>query len=221
VLLSLLFVEPGHAIVDTARFFSVTAVTTFGGAYAILSYVADQAVTNHGWLTQRDMVAGLAMAETTPGPLIMVVQFVGFMAAYSAPGDLSPIVAGVIASVVVTWVTFIPSLAVILTAAPRVERLRQSPRFQRASAGSIAVAIGGIIDLGLTFSSHVLFDDHTAFSSSLFSSEIPRMSTLNVGAFALLLVAGILVLKTQWTTTRVMAACLVLGLVGHPVTAMF
>jgi chromate transporter len=163
------------------------------------------------------MVAGLAMAETTPGPLIMVVQFVGFMAAYSAPGDLPPVVAGVIASVVVTWVTFIPSLAVILTAAPRAERLRRSARFHRATAGSIAVAIGGIIDLGLNFASHVLFDEHSDYSSSLIKVKLPQVSTLNGGALALLLLSCLLVLKARWTTTRVMATCLIVGLIGHTV----
>lgn len=220
-LLCLLVVDPDHAIIDTARFFALTAVTTFGGAYAILSYVADQAVNTRGWLSQRDMVAGLAMAETTPGPLIMVVQFVGFMAAYSAPGDLPPILAGLIASVVVTWVTFVPSIAVIMSAAPRVEWLRRSPRFQRATAGCIAVAIGGIADLGLSFASHVLFDQHSVRSTSIFELETPDLTTLDLGAFGLLIIAGLLVARAKWTTTRTMMMCLVIGLAGHALFATF
>ena len=113
--------------VDQGLFFSGAAVVTFGGAYAVLAYVAQQAVNVYGWLAPGEMVRGLALAETTPGPLIMVVQFVAFVGAYRNPGSLDPWVAAVLASLLVTWVTFVPCFLFVLLGAPYVERLRQQP----------------------------------------------------------------------------------------------
>ena len=114
----------GSVFTEQGLFFSGAAVVTFGGAYAVLAYVAQQAVEVYGWLAPREMVRGLALAETTPGPLIMVVQFVAFLGAYRDPGDLDPWVAAVLASLLVTWVTFVPSFLFVLLGAPYMERLR-------------------------------------------------------------------------------------------------
>ena len=120
------FVSSTDVFVDQGLFFSGAAVVTFGGAYAVLAYVAQQAVNVYGWLAPGEMVRGLALAETTPGPLIMVVQFVAFVGAYRNPGALDPWVAAVLASLLVTWVTFVPCFLFVLLGAPYVERLRHN-----------------------------------------------------------------------------------------------
>ncbi|MEN3616257.1 chromate transporter, partial [Plantactinospora sp. ZYX-F-223] len=114
----------GSVYTQQGLFFSGTAVVTFGGAYAVLAYVAQRAVEDYGWLSAGDMVRGLALAESTPGPLIMVVQFVAFLGAYHHPGSLDPWVAGIVGSLLTTWVTFVPCFLFILLGAPYVERLR-------------------------------------------------------------------------------------------------
>jgi chromate transporter len=123
-----------------AAFFSKMAVVTFGGAYAVLAYVAQQAVETHGWLGPGEMLDGLGMAETTPGPLIQVVQFVGFLAAYRQPGALPPWIAGTLAALLTTWVTYVPCFLWIFLGAPYVERLRES-RALRGALASITAAI--------------------------------------------------------------------------------
>ena len=126
----------GHVLVDLGTFFSRAAVVTFGGAYAVLAYVAAAAVDGYGWLAPREMLDGLGLAETTPGPLIMVVQFVAYLAGYRAPWPFdSPVLAGVVASVVVVWATFVPSFVFVLAGAPHLEALRRRPRLGAALAG--------------------------------------------------------------------------------------
>ena len=147
-----------HVLVELGVFFSQVAVMTFGGAYAVLSYVAQQAVHHYGWLTPGEMVDGLGMAETTPGPLIMVVQFVGYLAAYRHPGPLDPVWAGVIGSLVVTWVTFVPCFLWIFLGAPYVESLRRNRALASMLAAITAAVVGVIGNLSAWFALHVLFD---------------------------------------------------------------
>ena len=151
-----------HVLTEVALFFSGAAMVTFGGAYAVLAYVAQQAVEVHGWLLPGEMLDGLGMAETTPGPLVQVVQFVGFMAAWRESGGLSPLAAGLAGSVITTWVTFAPCFLWIFTLAPYVEWLRGQPRLASALRAVTAAVVGVIAQLAVWFALHVLFAEQTA-----------------------------------------------------------
>ena len=140
-----------------AAFFTRVAAVTFGGAYAALAYVAQEAVHRYHWVLASEMLDGLGLAETTPGPLIQVVQFVGFMGGYRAPGPLAPMAGGILASVVVAWVTFAPSFLWVLTGAPYVERLRTSRSVSGVLAGISAAVVGVILNLSVWFALHVAF----------------------------------------------------------------
>jgi chromate transporter len=145
------------AFAQIAIFFSQMAVVTFGGAYAVLAYVAQQAVEHYGWLAPGEMLDGLGLAETTPGPLILVLQFVGFLAAYRDPGGLGPLVAGTLGAVLTLWVTFVPCFLWIFLGAPYVESLRGHRGLAAALAGITAAVVGIILNLALWFALHVLF----------------------------------------------------------------
>ncbi|MCW6005958.1 chromate efflux transporter, partial [Micromonospora sp. CPCC 205371] len=158
----------GSVYTQQGVFFSGAAVVTFGGAYAVLAYVAQRAVEDYGWLSAGDMARGLALAETTPGPLIMVVQFVAFLGAYHHPGPLNPWLAGVVGSLLTTWVTFVPCFLFILLGAPYVERLRGNHTLSAALTGITAAVVGVIANLGLYFAIHTLFAaSHTVTSGPL------------------------------------------------------
>jgi chromate transporter len=137
-------------------FFSKAALVTIGGAYAVLPYVAQMAVEKFGWLAQTQMMAGLGLAETTPGPLIMVLQFVGFVAAWQNPGDLSPLMAGTLGALVTTWVTFLPCFLFVFLGAPHVEGLRERPGLSTALTGITAAVVGVILNLAIWFAWHAL-----------------------------------------------------------------
>lgn len=137
-------------------FFSKAALVTIGGAYAVLPYVAQMAVERFGWLSQTQMMAGLGLAETTPGPLIMVLQFVGFVAAWQNPGDLSPLAAGTLGALVTTWVTFLPCFLFVFLGAPHVEGLRERPGLSTALTGITAAVVGVILNLAIWFAWHAL-----------------------------------------------------------------
>jgi chromate transporter len=130
---------------------------TFGGAYAVLSYVAQQAVDSYGWLTAGEMLTGLGLAETTPGPLIMVVQFVAFVGAYRHPGPFDSMTAGVLGGLLATWVTFAPCFLWIFLGAPFVERLREQRRLSAALTAITAAVVGVVLNLAVWFALHVLF----------------------------------------------------------------
>ena len=148
---------PDHVFAQIARFFSVMAVVTFGGAYAVLAYVAQQAVENYGWLAPGEMLDGLGMAETTPGPLIMVLQFVGFMAAFRDPGSLSPLLAGTLGGLLATWVTFTPCFLWIFLGAPFIERIRGNRALSAALSAITAAVVGVILNLAIWFAVHTIF----------------------------------------------------------------
>ena len=137
-------------------FFSKAALVTIGGAYAVLPYVSQMAVGHYGWLGQRQMMAGLGLAETTPGPLIMVLQFVGFVAAWQHPGDLPPLVAATLGALVTTWVTFLPCFLFVFLGAPHVEGLRQRPALASALTAITAAVVGVILNLAIWFAWHAL-----------------------------------------------------------------
>ena len=147
----------GHVLWDIGAFFSKLAVVTFGGAYAVLAYMAQQAVENMHWLGVGEMADGLGLAESTPGPLIMVTQFVGFLAAFRDPAPFTPLVAGVLGAGLTTWVTFAPCFLWIFACAPWMDRLERVPRLQAALAAITAAVVGVIANLALWFALHVLF----------------------------------------------------------------
>jgi chromate transporter len=149
----------GSVFEQQGVFFSKAAVTTFGGAYAVLAYVAQRAVDTYGWLRPGEMLDGLGLAETTPGPLIMVVQFVGFLGAFRHPGELSPLVAGVLGATVTVWVTFVPCFLWIFLGAPYIEALRKSRALHAALSTITAAVVGVILNLSLWFAVHTLFRD--------------------------------------------------------------
>jgi len=152
-----LLLGQGNVFTQIATFFSTMAVVTFGGAYAVLAYVAQQAVENYHWLAPREMLDGLGMAETTPGPLIMVLQFVGFMGAYRHPGMLSPLLAGTLGGLLATWVTFIPCFLWIFLGAPFIERMRGNKALSGALSAITAAVVGVVLNLAIWFAIHTIF----------------------------------------------------------------
>src|SRR4051794_33979406 len=202
----------GSVFTQQGLFFSGAAVVTFGGAYAVLAYVAQQAVQVYGWLGPREMVRGLALAETTPGPLIMVVQFVAFLGAYRAPGDLDPWVAAVLASLLVTWVTFVPSFLFVLLGAPYMERLRGNRSLSAALTGITAAVVGVIANLGVYFAVHTLFSDTVAVDRGPLAFELPDPTTLRPVPLVIALAAAVLLFRVRWSVLRTLGVCAALGL---------
>jgi chromate transporter len=204
----------GSVYTQQGLFFSGTAVVTFGGAYAVLAFVAQRAVEHYGWLSAGDMVRGLALAETTPGPLIMVVQFVAFLGAYHHPGPLDPWVAGVVASLLTTWVTFVPCFLFILLGAPYVERLRGNRSLSAALTG-ITAAVGGVIaNLGLYFAVHTLFNDVASVDDGPLRLHLPDPSSVRPVPAAITVVIAVLVFRLRWSVLRVLGVAAALGLVA-------
>ncbi|MDA1360962.1 chromate efflux transporter [Glycomyces luteolus] len=195
-------------------FFSGTAVVTFGGAYAVLAYVAQRAVEHYAWLSAGDMVKGLALAETTPGPLIMVVQFVAFLGAYNNPGDMNPWAAGVLGALLTTWVTFVPCFLFIFLGAPYIERLRNNQRLSAALTGITAAVVGVIANLALYFAVNTLFAQSRAVDSGPFHFAVPELATVRPVAVAITAVALVLVFALRWSVLRVLGVCAALGLIA-------
>jgi chromate transporter len=157
VAIAVMALGPDHVFVDIGLFFSKLAVVSFGGAYALLAYMAQEAVETYRWMTAPEMVDGLGLAETTPGPLILVTQFVGFLAAFRDAAPFSPVTAGIVGSALTTWVTFVPPMLLIFAAAPFVEQLRANQRLSGALAAITAAVVGVILNLTVWFALHVLF----------------------------------------------------------------
>jgi chromate transporter len=199
--------------VDQGVFFAGAALVTFGGAYAVLAYVAQQAVEVYGWLAPGEMVRGLALAETTPGPLVMVVQFVAFVGAYRAPGDLDPWVAAVLAAGLTTWVTFVPCFLFILLGAPYVERLRGNRDLAAALAGITAAVVGVIASLALFFALHTLFGETRHLVAGPLDAEYPVLSSVDWAALAITALGGALVFWRRWSVLRTLGACALAGVV--------
>jgi chromate transporter len=204
----------GSVYTQQGLFFSGTAVVTFGGAYAVLAYVAQRAVEHYAWLSPGDMVRGLALAETTPGPLIMVVQFVAFLGAYHNPGPLDPWVAGVVASLLTTWVTFVPCFLFILLGAPYVERLRGNQALSAALTGITAAVVGVIANLGLYFAMHSLFRETRTVTAGPLNVQLPELDTIRPVPVVISVIAAVLIFKVKWSVLRVLGFCAVLGLIA-------
>ncbi len=172
-----------------AVFFSKTAMVTFGGAYSVLAYVAEEAVDKYGWLEPGEMLDGLGMAETTPGPLIQVVQFVGFMGAYRNPGELSPLAAGVAGSVITTWVTYAPCFLWIFLGAPYIEYLRGKQALNAALSTITAAVVGVILNLSIWFALHTLFAQVAELHYGPVRLLVPDGRTLDPAALVIALAA--------------------------------
>jgi chromate transporter len=200
-----------HVFVKQGLFFSGTAVVTFGGAYAVLSYVAQRAVGVFHWLLPGEMVNGLALAETTPGPLIMVVQFVGFLGAFRNPGGLNPWVAAVIGSTLVVWVTFVPCFLFVFLGAPHIEGLRKNRSVSAGLTAVTAAVVGVIANLSVYFALHTMFEKTHNYSRGIIQTTIPDWGTLNIRSGLLTIVAAVLVFKYKRSTVQVMGICAITG----------
>lgn len=193
-------------------FFSQMAVVTFGGAYAVLAYVAQEAVQNFGWLRPGEMVDGLALAETTPGPLVMVLSFVGFLAAFRAPAGMDPLLAGVLGATLTTWVTFVPCFLWIFLGAPHIERLRSNGALSAALTAITAAVVGVILNLAVWFGLHVLFREVGTFGIGPLSIAAPRWSSIDLAAVALSIVAALCLFRFRLGILPTLAICGGLGL---------
>jgi chromate transporter len=201
-----------HSVfVDQGLFFSGAAVVTFGGAYAVLSYVAQQAVNVYGWLSPGEMVRGLGFAESTPGPLIMVVQFVAFLGAYRNPGSLDPWVAAVIGALLTVWVTFVPCFLFVLLGAPYVERLRGNRLLSSALTGITAAVVGVIANLALYFGLHTLFADVTTYDAGPLNLAVPHVDSVRWDAVAVTALACALLFRARLSVLWTLGACSVAG----------
>ncbi|MER8750469.1 chromate efflux transporter [Mesorhizobium sp. M1050] len=211
VLALLVFLGQGNVFTDIAIFFSKMAMVTFGGAYAVLAYVAQQGVEHYGWLKPGEMLDGLGMAETTPGPLIMVTQFVGFMGAYRAPGMLSPLVAGTLGGLLTTWVTFVPCFLWIFLGAPFMETMRSNKALSAALSAITAAVVGVILNLAVWFALHVLFRELREVSWLGTTVDVPVFSSVNLPSLVLTVGALLAVFRFKIGMIPVLATCSVLG----------
>lgn len=206
---------PADVFSQIGVFFSKLAVVTFGGAYAVLAYVAQQAVEHYGWLAPGEMLDGLGMAETTPGPLIMVLQFVAFLAAFREVTGLDPYLAGVLASLLATWVTFAPCFLWIFLGAPYVERLREQHALNAALSAVTAAVVGIILNLGVWFALHTLFAEVTTRQAFGLRLQIPTLASIDPLAALLALAAAIALLRVKLGLFAVLGGCAVLGSVAY------
>ncbi|MCF3641468.1 chromate efflux transporter [Rhizobium sp. TRM95111] len=192
-------------------FFSKMAVVTFGGAYAVLAYVAQQAVDIHQWLKPGEMLDGLALAETTPGPLVLVLTFVGFLAAFRDGGGLDALTAGLLGALLTTWVTFVPCFLWIFLGAPHVERLRSNAALSGALAAISAAVVGVILNLAVWFALHVLFRTVGRLEAGPMSVPLPQPASLDFAALGLTLLAAVLLLRVGAGVLPTLAACAAAG----------
>jgi chromate transporter len=204
MLIIFLTLGPDHVLWKIGSFFSQLAVVTFGGAYAVLAYMAQEAVQSFGWLSAGEMADGLGLAETTPGPLIMVTQFVGFLAAFRAPEPFTPLMAGLIGAALTTWVTFIPCFLWIFTFAPWIERLQNAKRLKGGLAAITAAVVGVIANLTLWFAGHMLF--------RRVDGVIPVWSSFDWAAAGIAILAALMLFRFKQSVMRTLAVCAALGL---------
>ena len=196
-------------------FFSKMAVVTFGGAYAVLAYVSQEAVATYNWLAPGEMIDGLAMAETTPGPLIMVTQFVGFVAAYRDPGTLSPGLAAFLGGALTTWVTFVPCFMWIFVGAPYIERLRRNPVLSAALSGVTAAVVGVVVNLALWFAIHALFASVSLLQFAGAVVEIPVFTSLRLPSLLIALVGALLVFRFRASMLSTLVVTGALGVLSY------
>ena len=192
---------------ELARFFSTLAVVTFGGAYAVLAYLAQDVVTQFGWLTSAEVLDALALAETTPGPLILVTEFVGFLAAFRDGG----ITLGLMGAAVTLWVTFVPCFLWIFAGAPYLDALSARPRLTGALAAITAAVVGVMLNLSLWFALHVLFTTVQAVDVGLLTLWVPQWPSVDWRALVIVALCAALVFKYEWGIVRLLALATVVG----------
>lgn len=208
----LLWVLTGPSVwTQNGSFFSAMAVVTFGGAYAVLAYVAQAAVQTFGWLAPREMVDGLGLAETTPGPLIMVLQFVGFLAAVRTPGSLDPRLAGCLGALLTTWMTFAPCFLWTFLGAPYVEALRSNRAISAALSAITAAVVGVIMNLALWFALHVVFREVRTVWFLGIGVDLPFPDTVDWRAAVLSLAAMVAMLRFEIGMLPTLAGCALAG----------
>jgi chromate transporter len=215
-----LLLGPENTFSQIGIFFSKMAMVTFGGAYAVLAYVAQQAVETHHWLAAREMLDGLGMAETTPGPLIMVLQFVGFLGAYRDPGALPPLLAATLGGLLATWVTFVPCFLWIFLGAPFIERLRDNKAVAGALSAITAAVVGVILNLALWFAIHTLFRTVAPIATGPFRFDAPVFASLDPWALTLSAAAIVAVPRFKTGTLPTLAATSLAG-VGLYLSGVF
>jgi len=208
----LLLLGPDHVLARIGVFFSQLAVVTFGGAYAVLSYMAQEAVQQYHWLRPQEMADALGLAETTPGPLILVTQHVGFLAAYRAPSPFPPMLAGVLGAALTTWVTFAPCFLWIFAFAPWIERLRHAARLKSALAAVTAAVVGVIANLTVWFALHVLFARTGEWRAGPVRIVSPDWSSFDWRVAVIGAVAALLLFRLRWSVVRVLVVAAGLGL---------
>ena len=202
----------GHVLWDIGAFFSQLAVVTFGGAYAVLAYMAQEAVQGFGWLRPGEMADGLGLAETTPGPLILVTQFVGYLAAFRAPEPFTPLVAGLLGALLTTWVTFVPCFMWIFALAPWIDRLGQAVWLKGALAAVTAAVVGVIANLAAWFALHVLFGAVSERRWGPLRLYQPDLVSLDWRAALIATTAIGLAFRLGWSVPRILALCAAAGL---------
>jgi len=208
----LLVLGARHVFTQEALFFSKMAVVTFGGAYAVLAYMTQQAVERYGWLAPHEMVQGLALAETTPGPLILVLTYVGFLGAYRDPGALDPLLAGVLGGTLSTWVTFVPCFLWIFLGAPYIERLRGNALLSAALTAITAAVVGVILNLSIWFGLHVLFTDVPTWTGYGMALPLPDPASLHLPALAISAFAMLALLRFHMNLLATLGLCAAAGL---------
>ncbi|HSP50823.1 MAG TPA: chromate efflux transporter [Pseudolabrys sp.] len=213
VALAALTLGPHHILVGVGIFFSKLAVVTFGGAYAVLAYMAQQVVEMNGWLTAQEMVDALGLAETTPGPLILVTQFVGFLAAFREAAPFTQLSAGLLGAALTTWVTFVPAMLWIFAGAPFIEQLRGNRQLAGALAAITAAVVGVILNLSAWFALHVLFGKVTEMYLGPLRWYAFDPLALDIRAAVLAFIAGVLTFGLHRSLIEVVVTMAALGVV--------
>ncbi|WP_296101171.1 chromate efflux transporter [uncultured Agrobacterium sp.] len=204
------------SLVELQAFFSRLAVVTFGGAYAVLAYVAQVAVETRHWMSASEMLDGLALAEATPGPLVLVLSYIGFLAAFRHPGMLDPMLAGVLGASVAAWATFVPSFIFIFLGAPYVERLKDNAALSGALSAITGAVVGVILNLSVWFGLHVLFgkvDRVELLPQINLGMSLPEWSSLDLASLALFIVSAIMLFRLKLGMVPVLGVCLAAGLI--------
>jgi chromate transporter len=205
----------GDIFTSIAVFFSKMALVTFGGAYAVLAYVAQQAVGAYHWVTPGEMLDGLGMAETTPGPLVMVLQFVGFMAAFRAPGMFQPLVAGALGGLLATWVTFTPCFLWIFVGAPYIEQLRGAKLLSGALSAITAAVVGVILNLAVWFAIHAMFRVTLPLRGFGVNFDAPVLASLDVWSLVLAMAAAVAIFRFKLGMLPTLALACAAGTALH------
>ncbi|TYC60621.1 chromate efflux transporter [Rhodobacterales bacterium] len=210
-LAAVILLAPDNVYTNIAGFFSLLAAVSFGGAYALLAYMAQVAVEGKGWLSAGEMLDGLGLAETTPGPLILVTQFVGFLGGWRDPAPFRPTTGALLAAAMTTWVTFAPSFLFVLAGAPWMERLRGNAHLAKALSAITAAVAGTIVNLAVWFALHVLFRETETVTAGVLRLVVPDLSSLDPMLAAIALTAGLLIFAAGWGMVPVLAISALLG----------